>query len=98
MRNFADWLTITVIGRGLSPLLGLALGGGKALASPEWGQLPGRRAGDIEMWIGLSIDLGDYRQVSVYETIFRDGVNLGRQGLFDGVHTWDVPNRLYRRF
>ena len=97
-RNIADWLVITGIGRGISSWLGLMLGGGKALTSPEWGELPGRKVGDIHLWIGLSTDLGEYRRVSVYDTVLRDGVNLGRSGIFDGVQTWDVPKHVYRRY
>jgi len=97
-QSFADWVAITAIGQGISPLIGLILGGAKALGSPEWGELPGRKVGDIKLTIALSADLGETRRVSSYKTILRDGENLGRHSVFDGTRTWDIPRRVDRHY
>jgi hypothetical protein len=97
-QGLAEWAAITAIGRGVSPLLGLVLGAAKALGAPEWGELPGKKVGDVRLRIALNVDLPEFTRVSGYETVLRNGNNLGRDGIFDGTATWDIPKRIVRHY
>ena len=94
-QGIAHWLIITGLGKAYPPL-GLALGALKAIRGPEIGDLPGMKQGDIRITMGLSIDLGDVIHTACYETVFRNGQNLGRDGVWDGVTTIDRPKVWYR--
>ena len=92
-----QWLLIFTVSK-LNPLIGAGAGLSKALLGPEIGDLPGMKEGDTHLSMGLSVDLGSVTHMSFYETFFRKGFNLGRNGLFDGITTLDRPKTQIRPF
>ncbi len=92
-----QWLLIFTVSK-LNPLIGAGAGLSKALLRPEIRDLPGMREGDTHLSMGLSVDLSSVTHMSFYETFFRKGFNLGRNGLFDGITTFDRPKTKIRPF